>query len=176
MINRRKFISILVAATLTAAPAVADVKDLVISQLKAQGFRKIRIGRTLLGRTRIVAINSRMRREIIINPRTGEILRDYWEVLAPGPTEEGGQILNSGNGGPGNSGNGGSDDEGNGGSEDGGSGDDGGNGHDGGGGDGNGGGDGEGGDGDNGGGEGGEGDGGNDGEGGGEDGGGDDDG
>ena len=175
MINRRKFISILVAATLTATPAVADVKDLVISQLKAQGFRKIRIGRTLLGRTRIVAINSRMRREIIINPRTGEILRDYWEVLAPGPTE-GGQILNSGNGGPGNSGNGGSDDEGNGGSEDGGSGDDGGNGHDGGGGDGNGGGDGEGGDGDNGGGEGGEGDGGNDGEGGGEDGGGDDDG
>ena len=121
MINRRKFISILVAASFAAVPAEADVKDLVISQLKAQGFREIRIGRTLLGRTRIVATSSRMRREIIINPRTGEILRDYWEVLAPGPAGEG-QIMNSG--GPGNSGNGGSDDEGGGeddGNDDGGS-------------------------------------------------------
>ncbi|MDO6457124.1 hypothetical protein Q4560_10980 [Celeribacter halophilus] len=56
--------------------------DQVITQLKSQGYTRITVGRTLLGRTRIVARNDEMRREIIINPSTGEVLRDYWEVNA----------------------------------------------------------------------------------------------
>jgi len=38
--------------------------------------------RTLLGRLRIVASDGTRRREIIINPNTGEVLRDYWVELS----------------------------------------------------------------------------------------------
>lgn len=81
--HRRLFITGLTAVVLTAAPALAQttsVVDQVIAQLKLQGYTKITMGRTFLGRTRIVAQNDEMRREIIINPATGEVLRDYWEV------------------------------------------------------------------------------------------------
>lgn len=81
--HRRLFITGLTAVMLTAAPALAQtpsVVDQVIAQLKSQGYTKITMGRTFLGRTRIVAQNDEMRREIIINPATGEVLRDYWEV------------------------------------------------------------------------------------------------
>ncbi|WP_321364729.1 hypothetical protein [uncultured Celeribacter sp.] len=81
--HRRLFITGLTAVVLTAAPALAQttsVVDQVIAQLKSQGYTKITMGRTFLGRTRIVAQNDEMRREIIINPATGEVLRDYWEV------------------------------------------------------------------------------------------------
>lgn len=86
--HRRLFItglvtSFLATSFLTASPALAQgasVIDQVVVQLKAQGYTKISMGRTLLGRTRIVAVNDTMRREIIVNPATGEILRDYWEI------------------------------------------------------------------------------------------------
>ncbi|WP_417278868.1 hypothetical protein [Celeribacter sp.] len=81
--HRRLFITGLGCAILTGMPALAQtasVADQVIAQLKAQGYTQITMGRTFLGRTRIVAQNDDMRREIIINPATGEVLRDYWEV------------------------------------------------------------------------------------------------
>jgi phosphopantothenoylcysteine synthetase/decarboxylase len=83
--HRRLFITGLTASLLIAPPAFAQrasVVDQVITQLKSQGYTRITVGRTLLGRTRIVARNDEMRREIIINPSTGEVLRDYWEVNA----------------------------------------------------------------------------------------------
>lgn len=81
--HRRLFITGLSCAIVTGMPALAQsasVVDQVIAQLKAQGYTQITMGRTFLGRTRIVAQNDEMRREIIINPATGEVLRDYWEV------------------------------------------------------------------------------------------------
>jgi hypothetical protein len=42
------------------------------------GFNSIKQERTLLGRVRIIASRSDGRREIIINPSNGEILRDLW--------------------------------------------------------------------------------------------------
>lgn len=79
MTLRRLLFSVLIACAVTGSPAQAkDVADIVVEQLTAQGFGHIEISRTLLGRTRIVAISGSYRREIIINPRTGEILRDYW--------------------------------------------------------------------------------------------------
>lgn len=81
--HRRVFITALTSALLSAPTAFAQsvsVVDQVIAQLKAQGYTRITLGRTFLGRTRIVAVNETMRREIIINPATGEILRDYWEL------------------------------------------------------------------------------------------------
>lgn len=52
--------------------------DSIVSQLRQRGFQSISVERTMLGRTRIVAIGNGGRREIILNPRTGEILRDLW--------------------------------------------------------------------------------------------------
>lgn len=42
---------------------------------------QISVSSTLLGRARIVATSQDGYREIIVNPRTGEILRDVWLSL-----------------------------------------------------------------------------------------------
>jgi hypothetical protein len=75
--ERRAFLMILgggvSAATVGAA---ATFEDAVVAQLRAQGYGQITSAHTLLGRVRIVAILGDTQREIILNPRTGEILRD----------------------------------------------------------------------------------------------------
>ena len=76
--QRRQFLT--GAVTLVGMPGAAlaqTAEDQVISQLKRQGYRSIEVYRTLLGRTRILATGRRGRREIILNPSTGAILRDY---------------------------------------------------------------------------------------------------
>ncbi|MDJ0824474.1 MAG: hypothetical protein QNJ16_03110 [Rhodobacter sp.] len=66
------------ALCLSALPALAaDVSSAWVEQLKLDGYERISIGRTWLGRTRIVAEKGEIEREIIINRRTGEVLRDY---------------------------------------------------------------------------------------------------
>jgi len=67
--------------TLPAAGWALSVQDQIVEQLTAQGFYELDISRTLLGRTRIVAISADYRREIVFNPATGEILRDYVAAL-----------------------------------------------------------------------------------------------
>ena len=74
----------LIAFAALAAPAAAQtaghpVQDRIIAQLTEQGFTRVRISNTLLGRVRIYATSPEYTREIIFNPRTGEILRDYWD-------------------------------------------------------------------------------------------------
>lgn len=77
--KRREFLSGLAASAALAGPALAqDYVASVASQLRKMGFRITREERTLLGRVRIVATRGDGRREIIINPNTGEILRDLW--------------------------------------------------------------------------------------------------
>lgn len=70
----------LVAALLAPAAVFASAEESIIAQLASQGFESISKSRTLLGRVRIVAKGKDFEREIIFNPRTGEILRDYWET------------------------------------------------------------------------------------------------
>lgn len=53
--------------------------DQVTRQLAAQGYTEITVSKTWLGRIRVEASGGTATREIILNPRTGEILRDYWE-------------------------------------------------------------------------------------------------
>jgi hypothetical protein len=75
--QRRTFVSALLC--LPALPARADGPvDRVVGELRRLGFADIEVGRTLLGRAQIVARSPRGTREIILNPRTGEILRDLW--------------------------------------------------------------------------------------------------
>ena len=65
---------------IVAAPATAQsVQDQIVSQLRSQGFEQIELSRTFLGRIRVVAVSDTLERELVFNPKTGEILRDYWE-------------------------------------------------------------------------------------------------
>lgn len=98
--NRRKLLGLGVVALLSAAmPALADsLADNVVAQLKRRGFKRITVGRTFLGRTRIVAVGNGGRREIILNPRTNEILRDLWiaDAAGSGGGSSGGVLSNGG--------------------------------------------------------------------------------
>ncbi|MDG1738222.1 MAG: hypothetical protein P8L68_11205 [Paracoccaceae bacterium] len=81
MSKRQTFTAIAFAATLAATPVVADeFSDRVVNWLEEQGFTHFEIKRTWLGRIKIEAYANGIEREIILNGRTGEILRDYWEV------------------------------------------------------------------------------------------------
>lgn len=61
-----------------AAPVFGEeLDDALTRQLKAQGYVRIETSYTLLGRLRIDAQKGNARREIVVNPTTGEILRDY---------------------------------------------------------------------------------------------------
>ena len=65
-------------------------QDIVTASLHAQGFEITLVHWTLLGRIRIIAVSADIRREIVINPNTGEILRDYSQRIVaavPQPNE-----------------------------------------------------------------------------------------
>ena len=81
--NRRQVITAMLATVgvqaATAMPALAATfVEQVVTQLRAQGFDDIEVERTMLGRTRIAAERLDGSREIVLNPTTGEILRDLW--------------------------------------------------------------------------------------------------
>lgn len=93
---------------LAAAAFAATAADQIIAQLRDQGFTEIEVEQTWLGRTRIVAERGDASREIILNPGTGEILRDLW-LTKGGESSPKVQIgRDDANG---SSGNGGSDDD-----------------------------------------------------------------
>lgn len=88
--DRRTFLATSLAGLLAAGPALAaSFQDEVVAQLKKQGFGSIRVQRTLLGRVRILASRGDGQREIILNPRTGEILRDLWVASGAGGSGDG---------------------------------------------------------------------------------------
>ncbi|MFO6464088.1 hypothetical protein ACK8OR_06835 [Jannaschia sp. KMU-145] len=68
---------LLVGALSFGAAAQAQSPSGMIGRLQAEGFDRIEVSRTLLGRVRIEARGNGQRREIVFNPRTGEVLRDY---------------------------------------------------------------------------------------------------
>lgn len=93
--NRRSFLVTtlglaLSAAALPGAALAQDRTEDVLRTLRQQGYDEISVGRTWLGRTRITAEGRPGRREIVLNPNTGEILRDFWE--GGNRTERGGAV------------------------------------------------------------------------------------
>lgn len=76
-LNRRNFL-LCAAAFVVATPAHADFVSDVTRELQRQGYTEISVSFTLLGRSRILARGKRGTREIILNPKTGEVLRDLW--------------------------------------------------------------------------------------------------
>lgn len=76
---RLRALALALALLLSAGAAHGlGIADRVAQQLRAEGYVEVTISRTLLGRTRIYAIGPNGTREIIIDPRNGEILRDLW--------------------------------------------------------------------------------------------------
>ena len=62
-----------------AGPAMgqSSIENSIVSQLRGQGYSNIEVNRTLLGRIRFVADRGNERREIVVNPATGVLMRDY---------------------------------------------------------------------------------------------------
>ena len=88
--NRRQLLSGIVALgcaqALSILPAsAATFVEQIVTQLQAQGFQYIQVEKTWLGRARIQAMRDGVSREIVVNPNTGEILRDLW--LSPSGAE-----------------------------------------------------------------------------------------
>jgi hypothetical protein len=77
---RRRILFAAVLACLAAAEtAAADgFAETIVRQLHDQGYDNVSVSDTWLGRTRIFAQSADAEREIILNPRTGEILRDLY--------------------------------------------------------------------------------------------------
>ena len=62
----------------TASPIwAADFAGAWVKQLQLDGYEEITISKTWLGRIRIIAEKDEIEREIILIPRTGEVLRDF---------------------------------------------------------------------------------------------------
>jgi hypothetical protein len=82
MMERRRFLVTLVGGLAggmsLALPAFADAAADVVAQLTRQGFTGIEVTTTWLGRVRIRASRDGGVREIVLNPNSGEILRDIW--------------------------------------------------------------------------------------------------
>lgn len=94
---KRTMISAVLAAGLLGSPAFsAATQDRIVEELAAQGFTRIEIGRTLLGRTRVLAYSPDYRREIVFNPATGVILRDFWVTINGGKGSPSGIVNPSG--------------------------------------------------------------------------------
>lgn len=75
---RSAALSLAIVLSLGPAPARAapDVTASVVRQLREQGYRNIAIERTFLGRDVVTARGRTHDREIVIDPRSGVMLRD----------------------------------------------------------------------------------------------------
>lgn len=76
-----RFLKILLVVFLTAfaVPAFSEVAatvSAVAEELADHGYEVSRISKTFWGRVKIVARKDDLEREVILNPNTGEILRD----------------------------------------------------------------------------------------------------
>lgn len=70
-----------------AAAGAQTAADAVVQQLRQQGYVEFTVSRTLLGRVQVIAeAPDGTEREIVFNPSTGEILRDYIEDADGTPT------------------------------------------------------------------------------------------
>ena len=69
-----------------ASTARADRAEEIVTRLRAEGYQQVDVSRTWLGRLRILAEGPQGAREIVVDPRNGEVLRDY---AAPPSAAEG---------------------------------------------------------------------------------------
>lgn len=81
---KKLLVAVALWAGLVGAGWARTVEQQLLASLRAQGYVILEQGYTFLGRLRVVAENGEFRREIVVNPGTGEILRDYAIMLPVG--------------------------------------------------------------------------------------------
>lgn len=79
--------ALLAPAAATAQTLPQEVRSVVVGQLDEQGYEGIEVSWTLLGRMRFFAEKDGRTREIVVNPHTGEILRDLVRRKRPSDTQ-----------------------------------------------------------------------------------------
>jgi hypothetical protein len=72
----------------SAHVGATDFSDALEGQLRAEGFSIVEKRKTFLGRLRITATKGKFGRELVINPYTGEVFRDYLHDLGFAPIPE----------------------------------------------------------------------------------------
>ena len=81
--DMRKILLALAILAASALPGRADTpEELIVAALEVQGYHLVQRDRTWLGRIWIVVESDEVRREIVFNPGTGEIMRDYAVLMA----------------------------------------------------------------------------------------------
>lgn len=78
MIRRRALLTAVALLVASTALAHADEVGDIVRWLRGLGFVEVVTSRSLLGRVQIRATGPIGTRELVVNPRTGEILRDVW--------------------------------------------------------------------------------------------------
>lgn len=81
---KRLILASLLAALASPVLGQSSPTDEILAALKNHGYRIVLQERTWLGRERIVAETVGKRREVVFNPGTGEILRDYVAAVSVG--------------------------------------------------------------------------------------------
>lgn len=81
-------------AALPMTAAAQSFEDQILAQLTEQGFEDFEVSRTFLGRIRVISTNETLTRELVFNPNTGEILRDYWKPIDDAETTQSVRIAN----------------------------------------------------------------------------------
>ena len=96
------------ALVCSASASLAETQDEVVAQMKAEGYNSIDVSTTWLRRVRIVGEGAPGSREVVIDPRNGEVLRDFssstppdWNAPAPVPEGVPGSPRREPPGGPG---------------------------------------------------------------------------
>lgn len=75
--------AVLVLGAFVVAVDAQTAKDQVIRELTELGYREFTVQKTWLGRVRIVARGQEGEREVVLNPSTGVVLRDYTDRSEP---------------------------------------------------------------------------------------------
>lgn len=81
---KKLLLAVWVLAAISSPTWGRTIEEQVLASLEGQGYVILEQGYTFLGRLRIVAENGMYHREIVVNPGTGEILRDYAVTLPQG--------------------------------------------------------------------------------------------
>ena len=77
MIMRHFLLGALMVGVLATSGRAETVDQAIVAELHQQGYTSVKVSKTWLGRIFISANLDGGYREIVINPQTGEILRDY---------------------------------------------------------------------------------------------------
>lgn len=88
---KRRSLLIGMAASMLLAPQAGSAQSVerqITRQLRNSGYSDISARRTLLGRVRITARRGSQTREIIVNPSTGAVLRDFTKDASGRPIWE----------------------------------------------------------------------------------------